>query len=150
MKCGSVILADTHAPMLDGVQSLLEEFYEVTVMVAAENSLMQAVERIQPEMAVIDVSFPMARANVLVRMREAFPAVKVIAMSMHDEPAAVERILSTGAVAVIRKQAAIKELGPAIVAVRAGRRYVSSRAQGGPHFGQKTENQAAAEQPPTS
>jgi DNA-binding NarL/FixJ family response regulator len=135
MKCGTVILADEHAPMLVGVRSLLEEFFEVVVMVAAENSLIQTVERIQPEMAVVDVSFPMARANVLCRMQELFPALKVIAMSMYDEPAAVERFLSTGASAVIRKHAAIRELVPAIAEVRADRTYISPSRRHSTNFG---------------
>ena len=58
MKHGTVLLADAHAPMLEGVRSILEEYFEVVVMVAHQNALLAAIDRLDPEVAVIDVSFP--------------------------------------------------------------------------------------------
>jgi len=60
MKRGIVLLADSHSPMLEGVRSLLEESYESVVMVANENSLLQAAEKLEPELAIVDVSLPVA------------------------------------------------------------------------------------------
>ncbi len=126
MKHGSVVLADQHAPMLEGVRGLLEELFEVVVMVAEETSLLRAIERLQPEIAVVDVSFPVGGANVLVVLHSRYPHLKIVALSIHDEPVAAARILSTGAVACVLKRSAVNELVPAVVAVLAGDTYVSS------------------------
>jgi DNA-binding NarL/FixJ family response regulator len=125
MKYGSVVLADEHAPMLEGVRGLLEELFEVVVMVAEEASLFRAIERLQPEIAVVDVSFPAGQMNVLALLRDRYPHLKVIALSIHDEPVAVARILSDGAVACVLKRTAVDDLAPAVAAVHAGETYVS-------------------------
>ena len=50
----SVLLADSHSPMLEGVRNLLEGRFEAVVMVADESSLLQAAEKVRfriPELA---------------------------------------------------------------------------------------------------
>ena len=56
MRTGSVLLADSHSPMLEGIRSLLDERFEAVVMVADERSLLEAIERLKPVLAVVDVS----------------------------------------------------------------------------------------------
>lgn len=140
MKQGTVLLADRHSPMLEGVRSLLEETFESVVMVADESSLYQAAEKMSPDVAVVDVSFPVsARKNVVAALRERFPDLKLIALSVHDEPVAVERVLSSGASAFVLKRSATTDLLPALQDVLAGRVYISPAAR--PHLqGPHTEN----------
>jgi len=71
-----------------------------------------------------------------------------IALSLHDEPVVVERVLSYGASAFVLKRAATTDLIPALQEVLAGRIYVSPAARWnrqGPHareFGAGTETPA--------
>ena len=58
MRKGSVLLADRHSPMLEGIRSLLDERFEAVVMVADERSLLEAIERLKPVLAVVGVSLP--------------------------------------------------------------------------------------------
>lgn len=125
MKHGTVLLADAHAPMLEGVRSILEEYFEVVVMVADQNALLAAIDRLDPEVAVIDVSFPPLRTEQLSMVHDQFPNVKVIALSVHDEWVVVERVLALGAAAFVLKRSSVFDLPTAITEVFAGRRFVS-------------------------
>ncbi len=128
MKQGTVLLADRHSPMLEGVRSLLEDCFEVVVMVADEASLLQAVQRLQPACAIVDVSFPLSdrsAGNVVSLLHQRAPDLKVIALSVHDERAVAERVLELGALGLVVKGSAVTDLLPAIEAVMSGQTYVS-------------------------
>jgi DNA-binding NarL/FixJ family response regulator len=126
MKYGTVVLADTHFPMLEGVRSLLEQWFESVVMVADENSLLLTAQKLQPDLAIVDLSFPLSKGrNIVAFLHDRFPDMKLIALSMHDEPVAIERVLSAGASAFVRKRSAITELIPGLQEVTHGRVYIS-------------------------
>ena len=129
MKHGTVLLADAHAPMLEGVRSILEEYFEVVVMVADQNALLAAIDRLDPEVAVIDVSFPPLRTEQLAMVHDQFPHVKLIALSVHDEWVMVVRVLGLGAAAFVLKRSGVIDLPSAIPVVFAGRRFISPAAR---------------------
>ena len=140
MKHGTVLVADSHSPMLEGVRSLLQEKFESVVMVADESSLLQTAEKLQPDLAVVDVSFPVAGTkNVVAVLHERFPDIRLIALSIHDESVTVERVLASGAAAFVLKRSATTDLLPALQEVSTGRVYVSPAAKG-PHRGPHDEN----------
>lgn len=131
MKHGTVLVADSHSPMLEGVRSLLEERFESVVVVADENSLLQTAEKLQPDLAIVDVSFPVTGPkNAVAVLRKRFPGIQLIVLSIHDESVAVERILASGASAFVLKRCATTDLVPALEKVSAGRVYVSPAARG--------------------
>jgi DNA-binding NarL/FixJ family response regulator len=130
MKHGTVLLADSHSPMLEGVRSLLEERFESVVMVADESSLLPTAEKLQPDLVIVDVSFPMTGTkNAVVVLRERFPEMQLIVLSVHDEFVAVDRVLANGASAFVLKRCATTDLVPALEEVSAGRVYVSPAAR---------------------
>ena len=137
MEQGTVIVADSHSQILEGVRSLLEERFESVVMVADENSLLQTAEKLRPDLVVVDVSLPTTGSkNVVAVLRERYPELRLIALSIHDESVAVERLLASGASAFVLKRCATTDLVPALEEVSAGRVYVSPDASGflkGPH-----------------
>ncbi len=128
MKHGTVVLADSHSPMLEGVRSLLEGRFEAVVMVADEASLLQAVEKVGPELAIVDLSFPrthVSSGNIAATLRERFPGLKLIMLSVHDEAMVVERMLEMDATGYVLKGSATTDLLPAIEEVLAGGTFVS-------------------------
>jgi DNA-binding NarL/FixJ family response regulator len=128
MSSGSVVLADSHSPMLEGVRSLLEGRFEAVVMVADESSLLHALEKVRPGLAIVDISFPRMdpnSGNIVALLRERFPELKLILLSVHDEPAAAQRMLELGAVAFLLKRSATTDLLPAIEKVLGGATFVS-------------------------
>lgn len=126
MDCGRVVLADSHPAMLEGLRRMLETEAKSIVMVADEASLIQAVDRITPDLVVADLSFPVTEAANVVRLiKRHRPETKIIVVSVHDEPAVVSEVINAGAEGFVLKQRAVVDLIPAIREVCQGRRYVS-------------------------
>jgi DNA-binding NarL/FixJ family response regulator len=122
MRRGNVLLADSHAPMLEGIRSLLNERFEAVVMVADERSLVETMERLKPDLVVVDVSLPhTAGKNVIEMIHERFPGTILIALSVFGDRSVTDRILASGAVAVVLKSSATIDLGPALDAIGCGR-----------------------------
>ena len=126
MKQGQVLLADRHQNVLAGIRSLLETIFETVVMVADEASLLEAAERLEPDLAIIDISLPVStEENIARRLRNRHPDLKFIVLSVHDEPTVVNEALAAGASGFVLKRAAATDLIPAVREVLQGRPYIS-------------------------
>jgi len=125
-KYNRVILADTHHPMLEGIRGLLETMFEAVVMVADDTSLFDTAARLDADLIVVDLSLPVSRdVNIVARLKERFPECKLIVLSVHEEPIAVEKVMAAGAEGLVLKRSAATDLIPAVRAVLRGRKYVS-------------------------
>jgi DNA-binding NarL/FixJ family response regulator len=129
MKQGRVLLADNHQNMLEGVRNLLESTFETVFMVADEASLIEAAEKLKPDLIVADLSLPVTKEiNIVRRLKTAFPDIKLIILSIHDERAAVSECIEAGAGGVVLKRMAVDDLIPAVESVLKGVTYVSPSA----------------------
>ncbi len=129
MKKGCVLLADSHQNMLEGIRGLLESMFEAVVMVADEKSLLAAIDEMNLDLAVVDLSMPVAEEHhVARRLKSRRPELKVVILSVHDEPAAVKESLAAGALGFVLKRSAATDLIPAIREVLEGRSYISPAA----------------------
>jgi len=126
MKHGKVLLADNHQNMLSGVRNLLENIFETVFMVADEASLVEAADKLKPDLIVADLSLPvMNEVNIARRLTKAFPEIKLIILSVHDEQTAVGECLEAGAMGFVLKRTAVNDLVPAVETVKKGDVYVS-------------------------
>jgi len=128
LKYNRVILADTHHTMLEGIRGLLETMFEAVVMVADDTSLFDAAARLEADIIVVDLSLPVSRdVNIVRRLKDRFPKLKLIVLSIHDEPIALKEVAAAGAEGFVLKRSAATDLIPAVRAVLRGRRYVSPK-----------------------
>jgi len=126
MKQHKVILADNHQNMLAGERTLLESMFETVFMVADEASLIEAAEKLAPDLIVADLSLPVTKEiNIARRLKKAFPGIKLIILSIHDEGTAVGECIVAGASGFVLKRAAVTDLAPAIETVMKGELYIS-------------------------
>ena len=126
MQCGHVVLADSHSNMLEGMRRIVATFAESVIMVADEPSLVQAICKMNPDIVIVDVSFQVSGASSVVRLFKLHhPALKVIAVSVYDDPPVVNEAADAGAEGFVLKRRAVVDLIPAIFDVCKGRQYVS-------------------------
>src|SRR5207249_4934291 len=126
MKYGRVLLADSHLSMLQGVHSLLDALFETVLMVADERSLIEAIATFKPELVVVDLSLPgVGEANVARRLMGRHPDLRLIVLSVHDDPTVATLIKNTGAAGFVLKRTTATDLLPAIQEVLRGRTYIS-------------------------
>jgi len=118
------LLADKHTKYIEGVRGLLESAFDTIFTVADAGSLMEGTDRLRPTVIVVDLSFATGDFAGLIRqLQRSSPASKVIALTVHNEPAAVDAMLSAGAHAVVLKHFIARDLLAAVDVALEGDRF---------------------------
>lgn len=132
-KC--VLLADRHHGLTEGVRGLLETTFDSVVMVADEASLFDAAARLCPQLAVVDLGLHRGSGlDWLQRLRRVSPGLKVILISVHDEPSVRAEALAAGADGFLPKRLIATDLLPMVDAVLAGASGLAATNHGGAPF----------------
>jgi len=114
-----VLLADRHHGLTEGVRGLLETTFGTVVMVADEASLLEGASRLQPDVAIVDLSLAQDSGLGWLRaLRKRSPELKVIVLSVHDEQSVRLAAMEAGADAFVLKRAIATDLLPAVAHVR--------------------------------
>jgi DNA-binding NarL/FixJ family response regulator len=139
MKRITVLLAEDHTVVREGLRALLEAEGDLDVIGEAETGR-QAVElarRLRPGVIVMDIAMP--RLNGLEATRQilkADPNARVLVLSAHGDEAYVEQVTALGAAGYLLKQTSAHALAGAVRLVAAGRSYyspsIAKRFPGGP------------------
>ena len=126
----TVLLADDHTVVREGLRFILESPGDIRIMDTAANG-QEAVERAYlhcPDVAVIDISMPIMDGIEATRyICEHCPETHIVVLSMYDSPEYVQRALKAGAAGYVLKDAAGNELVEAVRALHQGKRYFSPR-----------------------
>jgi DNA-binding NarL/FixJ family response regulator len=126
MRQGRVILADTHPNVLGGIRRLLEAEVETVLMVTDEISLRHALEHINPDVLVVDLSLPVStKSNIARELKKNYPQIKIIILSIHDDSSVFEEVMASGIEGFVLKRRAVIDLIPAIRKVLQGQKYIS-------------------------
>ena len=121
-----ILLADSHKLMLCGLDHLLTPMFEIVGLVNDAKSLLEAAETLKPDVAVVDLSLPTSNeVNAAHQLRDRNPELKVIVLSVYDEPEVINKILATGVSGFVLTRSAAWDLIPAIHKVLQGQTYVS-------------------------
>jgi DNA-binding NarL/FixJ family response regulator len=127
-----VLLADDHRLLADALKSILEPKYEVVGTVGDGRSLLEAAEKLRPDVIVVDIAMPKLNGlDAAQNLKQKMPAVKLIFMTMNEDPYLVGEAFRVGGSAFLLKQAAAFELTDAIETVLKGGSYVSPQATKG-------------------
>ncbi len=131
MKPVRVLLADDHALVRAGIRVLLQQIPGVEVVGEADDgcAALELVDQTQPDIALLDIAMPVMNGlEAALRVKERFPQVRVVILSMHAEQEYVLQALRAGAVGYLLKGARTAELEVAILAVARGETYLSPAA----------------------
>lgn len=121
-----VLLADDHVLVAEGIQKLLEPEFELVGIVADGRSLVAAASKLQPDIAVVDISLPLLNGlDASRQVKKAHPDIKIIILTMHSEPNFVTQAFRVGVSGYVLKQSVGSELVQAIREVLKGRTFVS-------------------------
>jgi DNA-binding NarL/FixJ family response regulator len=125
-----ILIVDDHPIVRLGVRHMIDAERDLEVCGEAEsaNAALRLAASARPDLALVDLSLARGTGLELIRaLRESFPDLYVLVLSMHDETLYAERVLRAGARGYITKGAAITGLIGAIRKVLSGRIYVSER-----------------------
>jgi DNA-binding NarL/FixJ family response regulator len=123
-----VILADDHALVRRGLKLILEENpnLEIAAEVGDGLELLNVLQKINPDLIVLDVSMPNLRGiEAIPEIRHIRPNAKVLMLTMHKEEDYLYQAISAGANGYLLKEDAEKELFSAIEHIKNGKIYIS-------------------------
>ena len=132
MKRPRVLLADDHQMLADALKRVLEPACEVVDTVADGRAMLKAAEKLQPDVIVLDIAMPQLNGLDAGRLiKQAMPGVKLIFLTMNEDPYLVGEAFRAGASAYLLKQGAALELTKAVEKVLKGGTYVTPHIQDG-------------------
>lgn len=124
-----VLLCDDHRVVTQGLRHLLEGVADITCVGEAANGIeaLGLLDHLGAQVLITDLDMPEMDGLALAsRARQKHPQLKVLVLSMHDEPAMVRRALEAGADGYLVKSAGRDEVVLAIREVQAGRKHFGS------------------------
>ncbi len=125
-----IFLVDDHPIVIEGLTQLIRQQPDLTVCggAADSQSVMKAVAALKPHLAIVDISLKRGSGLDLIKgLRQRFPKLLILVLSMHDESLYAERALRAGARGYITKQEATEKLIGAIRRILAGEIYLDER-----------------------
>lgn len=127
-----VLLADDHRLLRDAFSRLLEPECDVVGGVADGRAVLAEAVRLQPDIVVLDVAMPLLNGLDTARqLRQVMPKVKVIFLTMSEDPDIAAEAFRLGASGFLLKNSAASELLQAIREVFRGRSYITPLATQG-------------------
>lgn len=123
-----IFIADDHAMVVEGLRALLEKSYDVVGVVADGRALVAEAPKLRPDVVVVDVSMPSLNGlDAAARLKTVLPDIKLVFLTMQDDPNLAAAALGLGAVGFVLKHSAASELEAAISAVLQGKSYVTPK-----------------------
>jgi CheY-like chemotaxis protein len=121
-----LVLADDHRGTAALLRELLQSEFDVVGQVEDGVALVDAVERLSPDVVVSDISMPhldgISAASEIIRK---CPSTRIVLITVHVDPLLEQRGLEIGVLGYVHKRCAGEELLPAVHAALRGERYVS-------------------------
>jgi two-component system, NarL family, response regulator NreC len=123
-----IILADDHTLVRQGIKKILAENpgLEVIGEAADGQEALELLEKSPPDLAILDVQMPrMGGLEAAKRIKECFPEVKIVMLTMHKENAYFDQAQEIGIEGYVLKEDADLVLLAAIDAIRSGQTFIS-------------------------
>ena len=129
----SVVLADDHRILREGLAALMSREPDLDLVATAEDglSMLRQVRTHMPHVLVTDLSMPgLNGIDAVQRLRAELPQVQVLCLSVHDEDRLVLAMIEAGASGYVLKDGSFDELALALRQVMLGRIYISPALSG--------------------
>jgi len=124
----TVLLADDHTIVRQGLRALLEAEQDIRVVGEAETGrqAIQMISRLRPDVAIMDIAMPLLNGLEATRqIRRQSPSTKVLILSMHSDDEYAHQAIQAGAAGYLIKQTAANDLLNAIREIYKGNAFFS-------------------------
>ena len=124
----TIVLADDHHVVRQGLRTLLEGALDCTVVGEAADgrAAIELVKRLLPVVLVVDMVLPHLNGlDVIRQVQQIAPQTRIVVLSMHADEAYVREALRAGATAYVLKESHADEFVQAVQQAAAGKRYLS-------------------------
>lgn len=126
MRRPTLLLADDHTVVVEGLRRLLEPHFEIVASVDDGRELLAAVARSKPDVILLDISMPgLNGIDAALSLKTEVVTSKIVFLTMYADSAYVNGALRAGASGYVLKRCASAELVDAIHQVLEGRTYIT-------------------------
>ncbi len=126
MKRPRIILADDHNILVDTFKAFLEPHFDVVATFADGQHLVEDAPALAPDVIVLDVGMPIMNGLIAgQRLKQLLPRVKLIYLTMNQDPDVAAEAFRLGASGYLLKSSAASELVHAINEVMLARTYIT-------------------------
>jgi DNA-binding NarL/FixJ family response regulator len=124
----TIILADDHAMLREGIRKIIERIEDARISGEANDGLelLELLKKSSPNLIILDISMPNLRGLEAIReIRKTYPKVKILVLTMHKKKEFLRQALRDGADGFLLKEDAGSELIRAVQTLRKGGKYLS-------------------------
>ncbi len=128
MKPITVLLADDHATVRDGLAALLSVEADIQVIgeAATGRDAVRLVQKLLPDVVVMDIAMPLLNGLEAARqILKAIPATRILILSAHSDDEYVDEVIRLGAAGYLIKQNSAHDLAKAIRHAHSGKTFFS-------------------------
>ncbi len=126
MTRAKILLADDHRIVAEGLRGLLEPDFELVGIVEDGRAMLEAVDKLKPDVVVADVSMPLLNGIEAVRqLKKKNKNIRVVMLTMHLDVTYAASAFEAGASGYVLKHSAPSELITAINSALKGRTYIT-------------------------
>jgi DNA-binding NarL/FixJ family response regulator len=122
-----ILITDDHAIVRSGLKQIFQQVADFEVVGEAANAgeLIERLSKSVPDVLLMDLNMPgISGSELIQRIRQSWPGLPLLVLSMHNEPAVAMRALKAGASGYITKDCDLNILLPAIRTVATGKKYI--------------------------
>jgi two-component system nitrate/nitrite response regulator NarL len=124
-----ILLVDDHALVREGIAACLQDELGIEVIGYAANGV-EAIEQCkqhQPDVVLMDVAMPvMDGLEATAILKKKWPMIKVLVLSLHNEPEYIQHVMQAGASGYVLKDVSFDDLLNGVKAVAQGNSYFSA------------------------
>ena len=144
----SVLLADDHKIVRDGLKRILSAHadIEVAAEAAGGDQALALVKAADYDVAMLDMSMPgLSGLDLIKRIKIEKPKLRILVLSMHGEQQYAARALKAGASGYLTKDSAAEQMVGALRKIAAGGVHISEAAAAGLVSAEKAPHQALSD-----
>jgi DNA-binding NarL/FixJ family response regulator len=121
-----ILLADDHTLVAEAFKRLLEPEFAVVGTVGDGRALLHAANELKPDLVLVDLNMPLLNGlDASEQLRQALPKVKIIVLTMNEDPEIAAETMEKWASGYLLKKSAGSELLKAVRDVLRGGRYIA-------------------------
>ena len=124
----SVVIADDHRLVRDGLKTIIDSSNDIRVVGEASNGLevLKRVEELRPNVVLLDISMPKLNGmEAARRIRKEHPETKILILTMHEEEEYSLKMVRIGVSGYLLKDSTALEVMEAIRSVYSGKAFFS-------------------------
>jgi DNA-binding NarL/FixJ family response regulator len=128
MKPYRIIIADDHSLIRQGIKGIISKDSSLQIIAEASNGaeLLDLLRQHSPEMVIVDITMPqMNGIEAMSNMRESFPGIAILVLTMHSGSQYFCQAIAAGAHGYLMKDDSDTELLIAIKTIKEGKSYIS-------------------------